>query len=343
MLEDMFTDLNWRWELFGLLGEGLFFARLIVQWVHSERARRPVLPVAYWYMSLVGSFILVAYAFHKQSFVFLLPQFIGIPMYARNLQLELRHRAMEADRRVAGFDAPDFAWPRISVIVPCHNEAKVLATTLETLCTQHYPGPKPEVIVALNGCTDASWAVAQGFNVRVVESEKCGMSFGKNLGARAAAGEMLVFVDADTTLAEEGLQVIAECLHGCDSAVATMAGRPDRGGPVVRTAFLLANRDTCKRKVHAPGGVMAMHRQVFDKIQGFDESLPQGTSTDFIMRAQEAGAEYVFIDRTMGTTSIRRFEHTGIVHQMLEWRKNHKEIVRGQRDKVAGKEYKTVR
>lgn len=78
------------WEIFGLLGEALFFARLIVQWLASEEAGRPVLPVTYWYFSLAGSLILAAYAWHLGSVAFLAPNLVGLGIYARQLQLEWR-------------------------------------------------------------------------------------------------------------------------------------------------------------------------------------------------------------------------------------------------------------
>jgi glycosyltransferase involved in cell wall biosynthesis len=231
----------------------------------------------------------------------------------------------------------------VSVIVPCHNEAKVLAQTLENLCSQQYSGPFPEIIVALNGCTDASWAVAQGFGVRVIEDEKCGMSFGKNLGARAATGELLIFVDADTQLPTGGLQAIVESMYGKENAIGTIAGAPDHGGLVVRACFILANRNTRRTQTHAPGGVMAMPYAVWKKLGGFDENILQGTSTDMILRALKTGAEYVFIDRIAATTSVRRFEKTGIVRQMLSWRNNHLEMKAGKRKKIAREKYEAYR
>ncbi len=144
------------WELFGLLGELLFFARMIAQWVASEQQKKPVIPVVYWYMSLAGAGILIAYALHIGSFPVLLPQIAGIFFYARGLQLERLSRRENARRSELGFDRAEYPWPRVSVIVPVHNEEERLAATLAPLCGQQYPGPKPEIIAALNGCTDAS-------------------------------------------------------------------------------------------------------------------------------------------------------------------------------------------
>ncbi len=332
------------WELVGLLGELLFFARMIAQWGASEQQKKPVIPVAYWYMSLAGAGILVAYALHIGSFPVLLPQLVGIVFYARGLQLERLSRTTAARRRDAGLDRADYPWPRVSVIVPVHNEEERLAATLAPLCAQDYPGPKPEIIAALNGCTDNSRAVAERFpGVLLTESARAGMSFGKNLGARAAQGALLVFVDADTVVPDNALRCIAEAAAGRQRCVGTVAGAPDRGGGVVRICFALANRATRRKRAHAPGGVLFLDRITFDAVGGFDETLPQGTSTDCIWRALDTGAAYVFVDAFKAVTSIRRFEKRGIIAQMLDWRRNHRAFAASKRGDVAGKAYEDIR
>ncbi len=332
------------WELFGLAGEGLFFARMLTQWAASERKQKPVIPASYWYMSLMGALILLLYALHIGSFAVLLPQIVGLFFYARGLQLEHASHKKTAMRHSLGLDRPDYPWPKLSIIVPVHNEEKQLAATLKNLTSLECPGPKPQIIAALNGCTDASRNIADTTpGIDVIEDPRSGMSFGKNLGARKASGDALVFVDADTTLPEQAPRLLAEAIAGKKRYIGTVAGAPDKGGGVVRICFLLANRATKRKRAHAPGGVMIMDPDTFNAIGGFDEQLPQGTSTDCIRRAVGNGAEYVFVDSFRAVTSIRRFEKTGIVRQMLDWRKNHKALEAGRRGDVADKPYEDVR
>lgn len=341
----MFGAMRWDgWELFGLLGEGLFFARLLAQWAASEREKKPVIPAAYWYMSLAGTLILIVYALHLGSFAVLLPQMVGVFFYARGLQLEYISRRAAAARRELGLDRPDYPWPALSVVVPVHNEEARLAATLDNLTEQEYPGPKPELIAALNGCVDGSRAVAERYpGVRIAEDARSGMSFGKNLGAAAASHDFLIFVDADTRIPPNAFRLLAEAAAGRTRYIGTVAGAPDKGGGVVRTCFFIANRATRRKQAHAPGGVMLMDRKTFDDIGGFDEQLPQGTSTDCIWRGIQAGAEYLFVDTFKAVTSIRRFEKTGIISQMLDWRKNHHALDGGRRDAVAAKAYEDIR
>jgi lipid-A-disaccharide synthase-like uncharacterized protein len=79
------------WLALGLTAQLAFFSRFLVQWIASERAGRSVIPTAFWYLSLGGSAMLLAYAVHRQDPVFVLGQSIGGVIYVRNLVLLKRH------------------------------------------------------------------------------------------------------------------------------------------------------------------------------------------------------------------------------------------------------------
>jgi lipid-A-disaccharide synthase-like uncharacterized protein len=85
------------WLAFGLTGQAAFFSRFLVQWLASERAGRSVVPVAFWYLSLVGAGILFVYAFHRREPVFLLGQSVGGFVYIRNLALIRRESKVAPD------------------------------------------------------------------------------------------------------------------------------------------------------------------------------------------------------------------------------------------------------
>jgi len=73
------------WLTIGLLGQACFSARFLVQWIASERLRRSVVPLAFWYFSLGGGVTLLAYAIYRRDPVFILGQGAGLFVYARNL------------------------------------------------------------------------------------------------------------------------------------------------------------------------------------------------------------------------------------------------------------------
>jgi lipid-A-disaccharide synthase-like uncharacterized protein len=84
---------NWTaWTALGLIGQGLFFSRFAVQWIASERRQQSHVPVAFWWLSLVGSLITLAYAAHRRDPVFVLGQAFGWLVYSRNLALIYRAR-----------------------------------------------------------------------------------------------------------------------------------------------------------------------------------------------------------------------------------------------------------
>jgi lipid-A-disaccharide synthase-like uncharacterized protein len=83
------------WVLFGLAGQLMFTGRFLVQWIASEKARRSVMPVAFWYFSMGGGLILLSYAIYRRDPVFILGQSLGVFIYARNLWLI--HRAGTSD------------------------------------------------------------------------------------------------------------------------------------------------------------------------------------------------------------------------------------------------------
>lgn len=88
------------WALIGFVGTGLFASRFIIQWFQSEREGRSVIPVAFWYCSLVGGVVTLAYTIHLQSVPLSLGQASGLIVYSRNLYLIFRERALLRD--VAG-------------------------------------------------------------------------------------------------------------------------------------------------------------------------------------------------------------------------------------------------
>ena len=73
--------------LFGLSAQGVFMARMLVQWIASERARRSVVPVAFWWLSLAGAAMLLAYGVMRRDIVIILAQAFGFVVYLRNLAL----------------------------------------------------------------------------------------------------------------------------------------------------------------------------------------------------------------------------------------------------------------
>lgn len=81
------------WLGIGLLGQALFSARFLVQWIASERQKQSVVPIHFWYFSVGGGLTLLAYAIYRVDPVFILGQAAGLFVYARNLYFIHRNPA----------------------------------------------------------------------------------------------------------------------------------------------------------------------------------------------------------------------------------------------------------
>ncbi|HEU4403542.1 MAG TPA: lipid-A-disaccharide synthase N-terminal domain-containing protein [Candidatus Polarisedimenticolia bacterium] len=103
---DRLLHLN-AWVFFGLLGQVFFTLRFLVQWLVSERSGRSTLPVAFWYLSLLGGGMLFVYAlWYCHDLVFTLGQSAGLLVYTRNLMLIRRQRGREEGRATQGVPGP---------------------------------------------------------------------------------------------------------------------------------------------------------------------------------------------------------------------------------------------
>jgi lipid-A-disaccharide synthase-like uncharacterized protein len=75
------------WLLVGFVGQGLFTARFVVQWLVSEHRQHSVIPEAFWWLSLGGGLALLCYASSRRDPVIITGQLVGILVYVRNLIL----------------------------------------------------------------------------------------------------------------------------------------------------------------------------------------------------------------------------------------------------------------
>lgn len=108
----MLASLSWEWivaevrnplVLFGFAGQFVFFLRFVVQWFASERRGRSHIPIAFWYLSLVGGGMTFVYAVLKPDLVFMIAQGLGLLIYSRNLMLIYDRQRRLQNRRARAF------------------------------------------------------------------------------------------------------------------------------------------------------------------------------------------------------------------------------------------------
>jgi lipid-A-disaccharide synthase-like uncharacterized protein len=102
-----FLGIDWSvWKGVGYAGTLIFFSRFLVQWYATEKRRQVVVPLAFWWLSLVGALLLFAYSVHQRDSVFIISYaFTWIP-YIRNLMIHQRHKASQSDCAGCGKKVP---------------------------------------------------------------------------------------------------------------------------------------------------------------------------------------------------------------------------------------------
>ena len=80
------------WMAIGFAGQIFFFTRFLVQWFESERKKKSVVPISFWYFSVIGGLILLAYSIHRKDPVFITGQAVGLFVYFRNLRFIYKNK-----------------------------------------------------------------------------------------------------------------------------------------------------------------------------------------------------------------------------------------------------------
>ena len=94
------------WKVVGWLGNVVFFSRFLVQWYATEKLKRVVVPLTFWWLSLAGSLLLLIYSIHKRDSVFILAYAFNWIPYVRNLIIDRRHAAAHLDCPSCGESCP---------------------------------------------------------------------------------------------------------------------------------------------------------------------------------------------------------------------------------------------
>jgi len=97
MWDKILEELKNPWVIVGFAGQFVFMMRFVVQWIVSERQKKSVIPVAFWYLSMGGAALLLTYSIAKYDPVFILAQAFGFLVYGRNLVLIRRSKEAEVE------------------------------------------------------------------------------------------------------------------------------------------------------------------------------------------------------------------------------------------------------
>jgi len=175
----------------------------------------------------------------------------------------------------------------ISVIVPVHNGLQVIGRCLEAIRLSMYPNF--EVLVVDDCSTDATLQIIKNFGVQCLKTPRnLGPAGARNLGAKHAIGEILVFVDADVVLPPQGLGILAEAFARDPGLGAVFGSYDDE--PACRT-FISQYKNLMHHHVHQSSpeqavtfwaGCGAVRKRIFQIVGGFDETTYTSSSVEDI-------------------------------------------------------------
>jgi len=82
----LITFLN-PWVLFGLAAQFVYFLRFIIQWRQSEKEKQVVVPLSFWWLSILGTAMILVYSFHIHDVVFIIASILSFAIYFRNISI----------------------------------------------------------------------------------------------------------------------------------------------------------------------------------------------------------------------------------------------------------------
>jgi len=198
----------------------------------------------------------------------------------------------------------------LSIIIPTYNEEEYLPRLLASIRSQRFEGY--EIIIADAKSTDRTREIAERFGARVVDGGMPGP--GRNLGARAAQGDLLLFLDADVILPEiDWLADKVEQFERRKLDAATCMIKPLDGKLIDALSHNVFNAHMMATQFlmpHAPGFCIFARKDLHERIGGFDASIKLAEDHDYVDRASQVGKFRVMTGSRV-RVSVRRFDRDG--------------------------------
>jgi glycosyltransferase involved in cell wall biosynthesis len=181
--------------------------------------------------------------------------------------------------------------PRVTVITPIYNNAKMIGECLESLLPQDYPDY--EVIVADDGSTDNTPAEVRKYPVKLLINSHLGISAARNAAVREATGEIIMTMDSDLKVPGDLISRMVKPLLADERRGVVMAWWDIANPRELVPALIFRGYEYYVRNLEEPdffwGYCFAIKKKIFDEIGYFDETLPLVEDVDFAYRMIEAG------------------------------------------------------
>ncbi|NQU62937.1 MAG: mycofactocin biosynthesis glycosyltransferase MftF [SAR324 cluster bacterium] len=193
-------------------------------------------------------------------------------------------------------------FPLVSVIIPVRNRPGEIRECLNSLAAVNYPPDKLEVIVIDDASTDQTRAVISEFPVRLVSlKQRRQASYCRNAGVKEAKGELLAFIDSDCLAAPNWLRELVPAF--ADQSVGGVGGLVDgcfQESALDRYELTKSSLNMGKHFkrsqannlfFYVPSCNLLVRRELFTRLQGFEEELTVGEDVDLCWRMQDMGFE----------------------------------------------------
>lgn len=196
---------------------------------------------------------------------------------------------------------------QVSIIIPAFNEARMIGKCLNALTELEFSPEHFEVILVDNGSEDATLAIARSFadrlNITILQKHGVKISALRNMGANAARGAILAFLDADCLPPRTWLVDIL-ALAPCDGTGVVGAHYllPENSTWVGRTWHIYQEAPKSGDVSHVPAGDLVMRREDFIRVRGFDETIQTNEDYELCDRVRKAAMP------------VRAFPRLGVVH-----------------------------
>lgn len=200
--------------------------------------------------------------------------------------------------------------PFVSIIVPVKNEAERLPSLIGALRSLRYPADRFEIIIVDNGSTDGTPDIARSLSVVVCQQPRGGSYAARNMGIKAAQGDILAFTDGDCTPQPEWLDAgVTRLLAGPDlvaGAINFTSSRDSIDHRFDRKFFLQQERWVQEKGTGATANLF-VKRAVVETTGGFSEQLTSGGDFAFCRAAADAGYSLVFESQAIVDHPTRGF------------------------------------
>ena len=234
-------------------------------------------------------------------------------------------------------------YKKVGLVVPAYNEQKRIAETLKNLCKQDYT--PCEIVVVDNNSKDDTYAIAQGFDVKVVQEQQQGYIYAVNRGAKELNVDYIAICDADTLYPENWVsQMVAVFQKQPDVVAVYGSASTYDAGPFqnkvntwLYTGFLFLSK--CLGLHNTSGFNFMMKQDVFHKVGGYDPNYKKMSPDIELGKRIGQQGKILFKPSITVASSFRRYQEGGALQTQWMFLKSWWAMLRGHEPSVAYDDY----